>query len=104
MQGGGFLHLPPRCDIPPTPRISRISNNPPTPSLSNLVPDASHLTTERLERDAPNERYGRTRGRDFQLHGFTGARRESVTCQRDIRVRHMFRLLHCQIIRQIDSF
>ena len=96
------------ADIPTTPRISRISNNtasPHTPLLSLAsFPVRLIARRERLGRDPPNERYGRTRGRDFELHGFTGAGRGRGTCQRDIRVRHTFRSLHCRIIRQIDSF
>ena len=40
--------------------------------LRNLVPRRPHVTAERLERDAPNERYWEERGRDFQLHEFSG--------------------------------
>ena len=40
--------------------------------LRNLVPRRPHVTADRPGQDAPNERYWKERGRDFQLHEFSG--------------------------------
>ena len=68
--------------------------------LDSPVPRRPHVTTERLERDAANQRSRRERGRDFLLHGFSGVREGGIS---DTRISFP-RLLLCKIIRQTSIY